>query len=158
MRNIHRERDLDLDGSSKKLAVTTKRKVVAKKRSSQRRSSPIPATLEKIMTGTTVSVRTRVGKLRGGRQLVLWLSAVVVSAAEEGYLTILYTGDFQPPEATMRVARKETKKMPPAAASPALADIASSAPTVYSNNAAAPCPTTAGKSVVVLKRVYPEAF
>uniref|UniRef100_A0A0E0D3S7 Uncharacterized protein n=1 Tax=Oryza meridionalis TaxID=40149 RepID=A0A0E0D3S7_9ORYZ len=66
-RNIHRERDLDLDGSSKKLAVTTKRKVIAKKRSSQWRSSPIPAALEKIMMGTTVSLRIRVRKLLGGR-------------------------------------------------------------------------------------------
>ncbi|KAF0921964.1 hypothetical protein E2562_020651 [Oryza meyeriana var. granulata] len=44
---------------------------------------------------------------------MLWLSAVVVSAAEEGYLTVVYKGNFPPedPFQTVRVARKETKKM-----------------------------------------------
>uniref|UniRef100_A0A0E0KGF1 Uncharacterized protein n=1 Tax=Oryza punctata TaxID=4537 RepID=A0A0E0KGF1_ORYPU len=150
-RNIHHERDL-YDSSKKKLAVTAKSEVIAKKR-----SPPSRSTSEKITAGKTVS-------------LVLWLSTVVVSATEEGYLTIVYKGDFQLPEATVRVTRKETKKMTPVAVSPALASTASSAPATANNtfaaaarpsgnNAAlAPRPTTAGKSVVVLKRIYPEAF
>lgn len=107
--------------------------------------------------GTTVSVRTRVGKLPGGRQLVLWLSAVVVSAAEEGYLTVLYKGNFPPedPFKTVRVAaREEAKRM----AAPAAAIATSTTALPSGNNAAAPRPTTAGKSVAVLKRVFSEAF
>uniref|UniRef100_A0A0D9VWH1 Uncharacterized protein n=1 Tax=Leersia perrieri TaxID=77586 RepID=A0A0D9VWH1_9ORYZ len=119
--------------------------VATKKRSSS--IAPPSDSSEEITAGTTVSVRTRVGKLRGGKTLVLWLSAVVVSATdEEGYLTVLYNGNFPPEDLfkTVRVARQETKRM----AVPAAGD----------NAAEAPRPTTAGKSVAVLKRVYPEAF
>ncbi|KAF2940287.1 hypothetical protein DAI22_03g260700 [Oryza sativa Japonica Group] len=116
------------------------------------------AASEKITVGMAVSVRTRVGKLRGGRrQLVLWLSAVVVSAAEEGYLTVLYKGNFPPedPFKTVRVAaREEAKRM----AAPAAAIATSTTALPSGNNAAAPRPTTAGKSVAVLKRVFSEAF
>nr|ABF97685.1 hypothetical protein LOC_Os03g42500 [Oryza sativa Japonica Group] len=124
------------------------------------------ASSEQIMeAGTTVSVRTRVGKLPGGRQLVLWLSAVVVSAAEEGYLTVVYKGDFPPgdPFQTVRVARKDTKKITAGAAAAAAATItdpAAAAARPSSNNVAAPAPrpSTGGKKVRVLKRIYPEAF
>ncbi|KAF0922558.1 hypothetical protein E2562_038028 [Oryza meyeriana var. granulata] len=102
MRKIQRDHE-----GSNKLAVTAKSGVIAKKRSPPRApraqapritprassSSPAPET---IRAGTTVSVRTRVGKLSDGRRLVLWLSAVVVSAAEEGYLTVVYKGNFPP--------------------------------------------------------------
>uniref|UniRef100_A0A0D3FLD9 Uncharacterized protein n=1 Tax=Oryza barthii TaxID=65489 RepID=A0A0D3FLD9_9ORYZ len=104
--------------------------------------------------GTTVSVRTRVGKLPGGRQLVLWLSAVVVSAAEEGYLTVVYKGDFPPGDRfqTVRVARKDTKKITAGAAAAAAATItdpAAAAARPSSNNVAAPAPrpSTGGKKV-----------
>ncbi|KAF0922561.1 hypothetical protein E2562_038031 [Oryza meyeriana var. granulata] len=127
VRKIQSERDLE---RSKKLAVTANSGVIAKKRSPPRRSAQVPpppgsasitqarriptsAASEQIRAGTTVSVRTPVGKLRGGKRLVLWLSAVVVSAAEEGYLTVVYKGNFPPedPFQTVRVARQETKKM-----------------------------------------------
>nr|AAR89051.1 hypothetical protein [Oryza sativa Japonica Group] len=150
MRNIQR----DLHGTRMKLAVTPIN------------TSSAQLQLQQIMeAGTTVSVRTRVGKLPGGRQLVLWLSAVVVSAAEEGYLTVVYKGDFPPgdPFQTVRVARKDTKKITAGAAAAAAATItdpAAAAARPSSNNVAAPAPrpSTGGKKVRVLKRIYPEAF
>jgi hypothetical protein len=38
------------------------------------------------------------------------LSAVVVSDAEDGYLEVMYNGDF--PRDNVRVARDQVKKMP----------------------------------------------
>ena len=76
------------------------------------RSSSAPFVAKK---GTTVRVRTRVGRLPTGQWLVLWLSAVIVSAAEEGYLEVIYNGDFprDDPFRTVRVARDQVKNMPP---------------------------------------------
>ncbi|EEC75762.1 hypothetical protein OsI_12660 [Oryza sativa Indica Group] len=169
MRNIQR----DLHGTRMKLAVTpintSSAQLQLQQHAAKAAADPAAgpeASSEQIMeAGTTVSVRTRVGKLPGGRQLVLWLSAVVVSAAEEGYLTVVYKGDFPPgdPFQTVRVARKDTKKITAGAAAAAAATItdpAAAAARPSSNNVAAPAPrpSTGGKKVRVLKRIYPEAF
>ncbi|TVU38928.1 hypothetical protein EJB05_12325, partial [Eragrostis curvula] len=68
--------------------------------------------------GAQVRVRTPVATLRTGQRLVLWLGAVVVSAAEEaddGYLGVAYTHYKHPvcdPSGAVRVARKDVKDMP----------------------------------------------
>jgi hypothetical protein len=43
-----------------------------------------------------------------------WLSAVVVSDAEDGYFEVLYNGNFprDDPSCTVRVPRDQVKKMP----------------------------------------------
>ncbi|KAL5197794.1 hypothetical protein ABZP36_001306 [Zizania latifolia] len=70
--------------------------------------------------GALVRVRTRLGRLCTGHQLVLWLSAVVVSAHQDGgYLDVLYRNSDFPrddPSRTVRVSRYQVKMMMPSVA------------------------------------------
>ena len=54
------------------------------------------------------------GTMPTGLRLFIWLSAVVVSDAEDGYLEVMYNGDFprDNPFCTVRVARDQVKNMP----------------------------------------------
>uniref|UniRef100_A0A0E0KGG2 Uncharacterized protein n=1 Tax=Oryza punctata TaxID=4537 RepID=A0A0E0KGG2_ORYPU len=138
--NIHCEWDLH---ESKKLAIMAKSGVIT--------------------AGTTVSVYTGWGRFRTGGS---WCcgSPRWLSPPPRSYLTVIYKGNFRSkdPFKTVCVAREETKKMVvvATASAPIATIIATSvAARPSSNNVApAPCPTTAGKSVAVLKRIYPEAF
>ncbi|TVU38957.1 hypothetical protein EJB05_12354, partial [Eragrostis curvula] len=120
--------------------------------------------------GAQVRVRTPVATLRTGQRLVLWLGAVVVSAAEEedGYLCVAYTHYKLPgcdPLGSVRVPKKDVKDM----LLPATATSASAgSSTVTSSHSAAPPqgdqptaapvrrPTTAGKSPALLKKMEKE--
>ncbi|TVU38926.1 hypothetical protein EJB05_12323, partial [Eragrostis curvula] len=125
--------------------------------------------------GAHVRVRTPVGTLCTGQRLVLWLGAVVVSAAEEegGYLCVAYTHHKHPrtdPSGAVRVPKKDVKDMlmlpKPAVATATEASAGSS--TVTSSHSAAPPqgdqptaapvrrPTTAGKSPSLLKKMEKE--
>jgi hypothetical protein len=57
-----------------------------------------------------VRVRTPTGTTPRGVRIFIMLSAVVVSDAEDGYLEVMYNGDF--PRDNVRVARDQVKKMP----------------------------------------------
>lgn len=118
---------------------------------------PSPNASGWIRKGARVRVRTPAGILPTGQRLVLWLSAVVVSTAEEGYLEVVYNGNFprDDPFQAVRVARDHVKNMPPAGASAAPAVTTSAAPRPSSAKAA-PRPTVAGKSLPVLKRLEKE--
>jgi hypothetical protein len=54
------------------------------------------------------------GTTPSGLRLFIWLSAVVVSDAEDGYFEVLYNGNFprDDPFRTVRVPRDQVKKMP----------------------------------------------
>jgi hypothetical protein len=65
---------------------------------------------ESIQKGTRVRVRTPTGTTPRGVRIFIMLSAVVVSDAEDGYLEVMYNGDF--PRDNVRVARDQVKKMP----------------------------------------------
>jgi hypothetical protein len=73
-----------------------------------------PADFEPIKQGAKVCVRTPIGTTPSGLRLSIWLSAVVVSDAEDGYFEVLYNGNFprDDPSRTVRVARDQVKKMP----------------------------------------------
>uniref|UniRef100_A0ACD5YMF7 Uncharacterized protein n=1 Tax=Avena sativa TaxID=4498 RepID=A0ACD5YMF7_AVESA len=87
-------------------------------------SAPIPETTppllpstpasESVKRGSTVRVRTPVGTLPTGLCLVLWLSARVITDAEDGYLEVIYNGDFprDDPFRTVRVARDQGEANP----------------------------------------------
>jgi hypothetical protein len=72
---------------------------------------PSSADVEHIQKETTVYVRTPVGTLPTGLRLFIWLSAVVISDAEDGYLEVMYKGDFprDDPFRTVRVAKDQVK-------------------------------------------------
>ncbi|TVU38913.1 hypothetical protein EJB05_12309, partial [Eragrostis curvula] len=121
--------------------------------------------------GAQVRVRTPVGTLCTDQRLVLWLGAVVVSAAEEkdGYLGVVYSHYKHPrsdPSGAVRVPEKDVKAMllPEAAIATATAASAGSSTVTISHSAAPPQgdqptvapvrrPTTAGKSPALLKKM-----
>ncbi|KAL6656597.1 hypothetical protein ACP70R_004377 [Stipagrostis hirtigluma subsp. patula] len=119
--------------------------------------------------GAQVRVRTPVGTLRTGQRLVLWLGAVVVSAADEedGYLHVVYNNAKLPredPSGVVRVSMNDVKNMPPAAAAALSTDgsTGSSAVTTTdcsahpSQRKATPRPTVAGKKLPLLKKLEKE--
>ncbi|KAK3125136.1 hypothetical protein QOZ80_7BG0600680 [Eleusine coracana subsp. coracana] len=130
--------------------------------------------------GAHVRVRTAVGTMRTGKLLVLWLGAVVVSAAaeeEDGCLGVVYTHYKNPrssdhPFCTVRVPKNDVKNMPPPlAAAAAATDTAASAgggcSDVTMSHSALPSllqgkvdpalrPTVAGKKPALLKKMEGE--
>ncbi|KAL6656611.1 hypothetical protein ACP70R_004391 [Stipagrostis hirtigluma subsp. patula] len=121
-----------------------------------------------IRKGAQVRVRTPVGTLRTGQRLVLWLSAVVVSAADEdeGYIRVVYNNAKFPredPSGIARVSMNDVKSMPPAAAALSTgASTGSSAVTTTgcsahpSQQKATARPTVAGKKLALLKKLEKE--
>uniref|UniRef100_A0A0D9WZD9 NAC domain-containing protein n=1 Tax=Leersia perrieri TaxID=77586 RepID=A0A0D9WZD9_9ORYZ len=95
--------------------------------------------------GDVVSVRTPLGRLGPTTmRLVMWLGATVVSdTTDDGHLNVIYSGDFprDDPFRTVRVATKDVKF-------PAVAAVDSAAPRGR--------PTTAGKSLRLLKNLVKE--
>jgi hypothetical protein len=74
----------------------------------------LPADFEPIKEGAAVCVRTPMGTTPSGLRLFIWLSAVVVSDAEDGYFEVMYKGNFprDDPSRTVRVPKDQVKKMP----------------------------------------------
>ncbi|XBH73903.1 hypothetical protein VPH35_100941 [Triticum aestivum] len=70
----------------------------------------------RVKKGMTVKVRTRAGILPTGHCLLLWLAARVVSdaAADDGFLDVMYNGNFpsDDPSRTVRVAMEDVRSMP----------------------------------------------
>ncbi|KAF0908798.1 hypothetical protein E2562_028600 [Oryza meyeriana var. granulata] len=108
-----------------------------------------PALSVSFKKGDEVRVRMPVGRLLPSTlRLVIWLGAVVVSAAnDDGHLEVIYSGNFphDDPFRTVRVATKDVKF-------PAV-DNAAPRPT---GNMVARRPTTGGKSLPLLKRLEKE--
>ncbi|KAL6896767.1 hypothetical protein ACP4OV_007339 [Aristida adscensionis] len=127
---------------------------------------------ETMRPGTAVLARTRTATLRTGQVLVLWLKAVVVSATEGGY-EIVYEGGWprDDPCATVQIARDHVRlrkptpstipppPQPPSSAARSRSSTASSAATAPKKKMKpTPRPTTAGKSVRVVRKLFPELF
>ncbi|KAL6656598.1 hypothetical protein ACP70R_004378 [Stipagrostis hirtigluma subsp. patula] len=170
MRRLRRELE-----SSRRMPALAAKGGVAKKPSSPpprrpARTSPETADLKNssIGKGALVRVRTPVGTLRTGQRLVLWLGAVVVSAAdeEEGYVRVVYNNAKLPREdpcGVVRVSMNDVKNMPPAAAALSTdGSTGSSAVTTTdcsahpSQRKATPRPTVAGKKLPLLKKLEKE--
>ncbi|KAL6896739.1 hypothetical protein ACP4OV_007311 [Aristida adscensionis] len=127
---------------------------------------------ETLRPGTAVLARTRTATLRTGQVLVLWLKAVVVSATEGGY-EIVYEGGWprDDPCATVQVARDHVRlRTPTPSTTPPPPQLPSSTARSRSSTATSvatapkkkmkptPRPTTAGESVRVVRKLFPELF
>ncbi|KAL6639278.1 hypothetical protein ACP70R_023008 [Stipagrostis hirtigluma subsp. patula] len=115
--------------------------------------------------GTAVLVRTRVSTLPTGQTLVLWLGAEVVSANVDGDYVVVYNGDWPRgnPHAPVHVARHHVKLPPPPQSKPTSSAASSCTSPTTAVTAApkkemqpAPRPTTAGKSVRLIRKLWPE--
>ncbi|CAL5081932.1 unnamed protein product [Urochloa decumbens] len=125
--------------------------------------SSSPSTLgteERLGPGTEVGVRTRTTTLKTGKVLVLWLRAMVVSPTHAGY-DVVYDGNWPPgdPYGTVHVPRRHVRKIEPSP-SPSSAPSSSASDAGAAAVAAAlkkemrppPRPTTAGKSLRLIRR------
>ncbi|CAN6204778.1 unnamed protein product [Urochloa humidicola] len=133
--------------------------------------SASPSTLradgEHLGPGTEVGVRTRTTALKTGKVLVLWLRAMVVSPTHAGY-EVVYDGDWPPVHVPSRHVRKiepspspspttppPRASLPPSGApsnSSASDTAAAVATTLKKEMRPTPRPTTAGKSLRLIRR------
>ncbi|XBH95900.1 hypothetical protein VPH35_086389 [Triticum aestivum] len=72
----------------------------------------MPSSSIRVKKGMTVKVRTRAGVLPTGHRLVLWLAARVVSdaAADDGFLDVMYNGNFPPRRPPRNRARRHGRR------------------------------------------------
>ncbi|CAL5063868.1 unnamed protein product [Urochloa decumbens] len=121
--------------------------------------SAIPSTLraddEHLRPGTEVGVRTRTTNLKIGKVLVLWLKATIVSPTNGGY-GVLYEGNWPPVYVPRRHVRKiePSPTTPPPSLPPSCAPSSSAAVAATLKKEMRPPsrPTTAGKSLRLIRR------
>ncbi|CAL5081934.1 unnamed protein product [Urochloa decumbens] len=123
--------------------------------------SVIPSTLraddEHLRPGTEVGVRTRTTNLKIGKVLVLWLRATIASQTNGGY-GVVYDGNWPPVYVPRRHVRKiepsPSPTTPPPSLPPSCAPSSSVAvsATLKKEMRPPPRPTTAGKSLRLIRR------
>ena len=126
--------------------------------SSARGATPgVPAHLK---PGTVVRVRTRTATLKTGQVLVLCLKATIVSSSTDGGYEVVYDANLprRDPKSTVHVAPHQVRVIDP---SPSLTTPPPSLPPPTATVAATtkkemPRPTTAGKSLRLIRRLFPE--
>ncbi|XP_066375087.1 uncharacterized protein [Miscanthus floridulus] len=123
------------------------------------RASPrVPAHLK---PGTVVRVRTRTATLKTGQVLVLWLKATILSSSTNGSgYAVVYDANWPPgdPKGTVHVAPHQVKVInpspsptnPPQSLHPPAATVAATPKKEM------PRPTTAGKSLRLIRNLFPE--
>ncbi|CAL5072699.1 unnamed protein product [Urochloa decumbens] len=119
--------------------------------------STLRADDEHLRPGTEVGIRTRTTTLKTGQVLVLWLRAMIVSPINGGY-EVVYDGNWPP----VHVPRRHVRLIDPSPPSQKPTSCAPSpcAPATTATVAAmekkemqpAPRPTTAGKSLRLIRR------
>ncbi|XP_066396391.1 serine/arginine-rich splicing factor SR45-like [Miscanthus floridulus] len=122
------------------------------------RATPrVPAQLK---PGTVVRVRTRTAKLKTGQVLVLCLKATIVSSSTDGGYEVVYDANLPrgDPKSTVHVAPHQVRVIDP---SPSPTTLPPSLPPPTATVAATtkkemPRPTTAGKSLRLIRRLFPE--
>ncbi|RLN36443.1 ESX-1 secretion-associated protein EspI-like [Panicum miliaceum] len=137
--------------------------------------SACPTTLgtdEHLRPGTAVGVRTRTTTLETGEILVFWLRAMIVSPTRGGY-EVLYDGNWPPgdPYGTVHVPRRHVRmiesssspttplpSMPPSSTPRSSASHTTATVSAARNKETrpAPRPTTAGKSLRLIRSLLPE--
>ena len=117
----------------------------------------VPAQLK---PGTVVRVRTRTAKLKTGQVLVLCLKATIVSSSTDGGYEVVYDANLPrgDPKSTVHVAPHQVRVIDP---SPSPTTLPPSLPPPTATVAATtkkemPRPTTAGKSLRLIRSLFPE--
>jgi len=107
-----------------------------------------------------VRVRTRTAKLKTGQVLVLCLKATIVSSSTDGGYEVVYDANLPrgDPKSTVHVAPHQVRMIDP---SPSPTTLPPSLPPPTATVAATtkkemPRPTTAGKSLRLIRRLFPE--
>jgi len=120
-------------------------------------STGVPAHLK---PGTVVRVRTRTATLKTGQVLVLCLKATIVSSSTDGGYEVVYDANLPrgDPKSTVHVAPHQVRVIDP---SPSLTTPPPSLPPPTATVAATtkkemPRPTTAGKSLRLIRSLFPE--
>ncbi|CAL4969136.1 unnamed protein product [Urochloa decumbens] len=120
------------------------------------RSAPSSANDERLRPGTEVGVRTRTTMLKTGKVLVLWLRATIALPTNGGY-GVVYNGNWPP----VHVPRRHVRKIEPSPSptpppslplSCAPSSSAAVAATLKKEMRSPPRPTTAGKSLRLIRR------
>lgn len=126
------------------------------------RSAPSPGVPAHLKPGTVVGVRTRTTTLKTGQVLVLWLKATIVSSSADGSgYGVVYDGNWPQgdPKSTVYVAPHQVRLFSP---SPSPTTPPPSLPPPTATAAATtrkkdrPRPTTAGKSLRLMRSLFPE--
>ncbi|KXG36239.1 hypothetical protein SORBI_3002G305300 [Sorghum bicolor] len=123
-------------------------------------SRATPGVAALLRPGTVVGVRTRTTKLKTGQVLVLWLKATVVSSSStHGGYEVVYDGNrpSSDPKGTVRVRRHHVRVIK-TSPSPTTPPPSLPPPTAAQKKETLPAarPTTAGKSVRVIRSLLPE--
>uniref|UniRef100_A0A804MGQ4 Uncharacterized protein n=1 Tax=Zea mays TaxID=4577 RepID=A0A804MGQ4_MAIZE len=119
----------------------------------------VPAHLK---PGTVVCVRTRTTTLKTGQVLVLWLKATIVSSSPDGSgYGVVYDGNWprDDPKSTVYIAPHQVRVFnpspspttPPLSLPPPTATVATT-----TRKKERPRPTTAGKSLRLMRSLFPE--
>jgi len=128
---------------------------------------PTLGTDENLRPGTAVGVRTRTTTLKTGEVLVFWLRATIVSPSPtRGGYEVVYGGDWPrgDPYGTVHVPRRHVRMIKPSS-SPTTPPLSRSSASLTTATAAAarnketrplPRPTTAGKSLRLIRSLLPE--
>ncbi|XP_021309261.1 extensin-like [Sorghum bicolor] len=119
-----------------------------------------PAAPAQLKPGTVVRVRTRTATLKTGQVLVLCLKATIVSPSTDGGYEVVYDANLPrgDPKSTVHVAPDQVRAIDP---SPSPTTPPPSLPPPTATVAATtkkdmPRPTTAGKSLRLIRSLFPE--
>ncbi|KAG0544958.1 hypothetical protein BDA96_02G320800 [Sorghum bicolor] len=120
-----------------------------------------PAVPAQLKPGTVVRVRTRTATLKTGQVLVLCLKATIVSSSTDGGYEVVYDANLPrgDPKSTVHVAPDQVRAIdpspsptttPPPSLPPPTATVAAT------TKKDMPRPTTAGKSLRLIRSLFPE--
>ncbi|KXG20292.1 hypothetical protein SORBI_3010G181900 [Sorghum bicolor] len=129
---------------------------------SARGATPDPGVPAHLKPGTVVRVRTRTATLKTGQVLVLCLKATIVSSSTDGGYEVVYGANWArgDPKSTVCVAPHQVRMINPSP-SPTTPPPSSLPPPTTATVAATtrkemPRPTTAGKSLRLIRSLFPE--
>ncbi|CAD6336410.1 unnamed protein product [Miscanthus lutarioriparius] len=113
-------------------------------------STGVPAHLK---PGTVVRVRTRTATLKTGQVLVLCLKATIVSSSTDGGYEVVYDANWPrgDPKSTVHVAPHQVRMINPYPSLPP-----PTATVAATTKKEMPRPTTAGKSLRLIRSLFPE--
>jgi hypothetical protein len=114
-----------------------------------------PGIPTRLSPGTVVHVRTRTAALKTGQVLVFWLKATIVSQSTDGGYGVVYDANWprDDPKSTVYVTPPQIRMIDP---SPSPTTPPPTAAVAATTKKEMPRPTTAGKSLRLIRSLFPE--